>query len=102
MSKALAHYPEAQRMAVAMRRTSMPTRGCSYWGAVGFLNKHGVRTKEQALADAVDAVMQNVAAAAQATKREEKRGKTRKFRPGRPVSSLDERSKRVLASYKRR
>lgn len=103
MSKGLQSYDEPKRMDVAMRRTKDPTRGCGYWGAVSYLNSKGIRTKEQTIADAVNNIVEATVLQDRLMKREDKRGPIRKTRfrkPGPPVSSLGERSKRTLAAFR--
>lgn len=105
MGKGLVHFPEEQKMQIAMRRTSMKTNGIGYWGALSYLNKKGVKTKEQKIADAVNAMMgdNGIASDKNITKREGKHGKLHRARhKAKPVSSLSDRDKKALAAFKTR
>lgn len=86
-------------MQVAMRRAGNPERGCGYWAAVSYLNKHGVKTKEQKQADAVSEIIANAQIQDQLMRREDKHGirKPKHRFTDKPVSSLSEQSKRNLA-----
>lgn len=91
-------------MQVAMRRAGNPERGCGYWAAVSYLNKYGIKTKEQKLADAVSAIVANAEIQDNLMKQEDKHGipkpKRRYVEP--KLYSLNEQSKRVLASFRAR
>jgi len=101
MSKGLRHYPESQRMEIAMRRTKVSTKGCSYWGAVGFLNSKGIKTKEQSVTDAVGVIM-NIAHLnnAQQAERKKKRANLRRSPRTTLAAALDPRSKRRLEALR--
>lgn len=103
MSKGLANYPEETRLRVATRRVSNNTRGCGYWGAVGYLNKKGIKTKEQRQAEAVNLIMENsIIARNNAIAREKKLGKLHKSSGHTRGIALSDRNKRTLASFRRK
>jgi len=96
MSKGLRHYPESQRMEIAMRRTRVPTKGCSYWGAVAFLNSKGVKTDEQGVADATSAIVEGVLNNARQAERRKKHVKSHRTPRTTLAAALDPRSKRRM------
>lgn len=52
MARALASYPENQRLAVATRRLNGMTMGNGYWGARDYYRKMGLLTPEEKAARA--------------------------------------------------